>query len=186
MTAAEEWIQSAGDTCRLVFWPLWHKDVCVYQLARVPPLRFQHKNGLQYKFLLSFPPPWRLWHWRGVQSAENLKTQAGILALCTTGYWEVSQHKLLWILCRIVAKSWHLAGSGLGQQAEFSQLLFKVTQWFCTLFCGLFIDSWTVCTPQYLFWACTTLLACSEINSEWHHFNAIERSVIFKKILFCE
>lgn len=113
MTAEEQWIQSAGDTCRLVFWPQLHKDVCVYQLVRVPPLRFQHKNGLQYKFLLSVPPPWRLWHWWGVQSAENLKTQAGILALCTTGYWEESQHKLLWILCRIVAKSQHLAGSGL-------------------------------------------------------------------------
>lgn len=119
MTAAEHWIQSAGDTCRLVFWPLLHKDVCVYQLARVPPLRFfstQKKIGLQYKFLLSFPPPWRLWHWQGVQSAENLKTQTGILALCTTGYWEVSQHKLLWILCRIVAKiltlSWIWVGSG--------------------------------------------------------------------------
>lgn len=137
MTTEEQWIQSAGDTCRLVSWPQLHKDVCVYQLARVPPLRFQHKNGLQYKFLLSFPPPWRLWHWRGVQSAENLKTQAGILALCTTGYWEASQHKLLWVLCRIVAKSWHLAGSGLGQQAEFSQLSFKVAEWFCTVLCWL-------------------------------------------------
>ena len=108
-----------GDTCRLAFWLLLHKDVCVYQRARVPPLRFQHKNGLQYRL---FPPPWRLWHWWGVQSAENLKKhRQEFLAPCTRGYWEASQRELLWIWCRIVAKSRHLAGSALGQQAEFSQ-----------------------------------------------------------------
>lgn len=32
-------------------------------------------------------------------------------------------------LCRIVSKSWHLAGSGLVQHSNFSKLLFKVTEW---------------------------------------------------------
>lgn len=87
-----------------------------------------------------FCPPSRLWHWWGVQNAENLRTQAGILALCTTGYREVSQHKLLCILCRTEAKSWHLEGSVLGQQPKFSQLFFKVTEWFFYL-CRLWVDS---------------------------------------------
>lgn len=64
------------------------------------------------------------------------------MALCTTGYWEMSQHKLLWILCRTEAKSWHLAGSGSGQQAKFSQLtlLFKVIDWSRALLCCLWVD----------------------------------------------
>lgn len=64
------------------------------------------------------------------------------MALCTTGYWEMSQHKLLWILCRTEAKSWHLAGSGSGQQAKFSQLtlLFKVMDWSRALLCCLWVD----------------------------------------------
>lgn len=34
-----------------------HKEVSVYQLARVPPLRFQHTTGSQYTFLVSFFRP---------------------------------------------------------------------------------------------------------------------------------
>lgn len=97
----------AEDTCRLCSRPRRHKNVCVYQLLRVPPLRFRvwaqkrKKNGSQYKFL----PPSRLWHWQEVQSAENLKTLAGILALCTTGV-PGSEPKQAFVIFFFSMQSW--------------------------------------------------------------------------------
>lgn len=144
MTVAKHWKRASVTGHMLIcFLAKTAQNVCL-PASRSPSSMdsgFSTKNSLQFTFLCHFLPPSRLWHWQGIQSAENLKHRQEFW-LCTTGYWEVSQRKLLWILYRTETKSWHLAGSGLGQRAEFSQLLFKVTEWFCTLFCWLWVDFW--------------------------------------------